>query len=150
MEIFDPKTHICKFSFTKFGHCHASDYLQTIRADLYQKELVIDIYSHDGTLIESFGFSLSSKLSSLLPLLHWEDYEKYRDISGWDLAYDGYRDGWGYNFACLNESGNSLLQNHLDVTFSKRDDKPAYEKLLSWVKNNYTDVKELKPYQLFW
>ena len=75
--------------------------------------------------------------------------KKTRDMSGWNLKINGYRDGWGYQFLCMNESGKPLISNNLDVTFSETD-KPAYERLLDWVIHEYAKMKVLKSYKLIW
>lgn len=114
------------------------------------KELKIEIIDESDKVVDVFGYSLEDKMEELLPLLEWKDYEENRDVSGWDMHNDyGYRDGWGFDFLCSNESGNSLIRNHLDVTFAEKY-KPAYEKLLEWVISTFSKKKELKKYKLFW
>lgn len=113
------------------------------------KELKVEIMNSRDNIIGVHGFPLDSKIDSLLPFIIWDEFEKTRDVSGWDLESDGYRDGWGYKFICINESGNPMITNYLDVTFHKRE-KPAYEKLLSWVIDNYAKSPQLKKYDLFW
>lgn len=150
MNYFDPKKHICKFYFMKKEHLLEGGYRQQVSADLYLKELKIEIIDEFDKTVAVFGYSLEDKMEELLPLLEWKDYEKNRDVSGWDMHNDwGYRDGWGYDFLCSNESGNSLIRAHLDVTFAEKH-KPAYEKLLDWVCLNYSKLKEFKKYRLIW
>ena len=83
-------------------------------------------------------------VTQIIPLLLWDDYEKYRDISGWDLNNNGgYRDGWGYKLLCMGESGHPLLQFRLGVLFDEKK-KPVYEKLLDFIIANFAGKKELK------
>lgn len=134
----------------KYDHACTSIYKQRISANLFMKELKIEIIDEFDKVVDVFGYSLEDKMEELLPLLEWKDYEENRDVSGWDMHNDyGYRDGWGFDFLCSNESGNSLIRNHLDVTFAEKY-KPAYEKLLEWVISNFSKKKELKKYKLFW
>ncbi len=149
MDIFNEKDYICKFFYCKYDYAHTSDYIQRISADMYRKELKIEILNKTGSVIDVFGYKLSQKMDKLLPLIKWEDFEKARDISGWNLDNNGYRDGWWYEFVCMNESGNPLIRNYLDVTFEEQK-SPAYEKLLSWVIRECSEKKEIKKYNLIW
>ena len=148
---FNPQKHICKFYFMKTEHLRDGAYRQSVSADLYLKELKIEIIDAHEKVVDVFGYSLEDKINDLLPLVEWKDYEKNRDISGWDMHNDwGYRDGWGYDFLCSNESGNSLIRAHLDVTFAEKY-KPAYERLLEWVYYNFgKGNKDLKKYKIWW
>lgn len=150
LEEIDAQKYVSKFYFMKIDHACTSRYRQRVLADLYLKELKIEIFDEFDKMIDTFGYPLETKINELLPLLEWEEYEKNRDKPGWDMKNDyGYRDGWGYDFLCSNESGHSLIRSHLDVTFSEKN-KPAYEKLLDWVITNYSNKKEIKKYKLFW
>jgi len=150
MNAFDPKKHICKFYFMKTGYISEGSYVQCVSADLYLKELKIEIIDAFDKVVDVFGYSLEDKMEELLPLIEWKDYEKNRGISGWDMHNDGgYRDGWGYDFMCSNESGYPLIKAELNVSFAEKY-KPAYEKLLDWVYENYGKEKELKKYIIWW
>ncbi len=149
-EFFDSKKYIGKFIYKKNDSYLEQTLRQQIIGNLYLKEIRIDLLNRDDKVVESFGYSLEEKLESLLPLLLWEDFEKTRDRSGWDLNNNGeYRDGWGYDFACMNDSGNSLIQNTLDVLFKDKN-KPAYELLLDWIIKEYSGEKEFKIYKFYW
>lgn len=149
-EVFNPKIHIGKFIYQKYDHCSDSSLRPRITGDLYLRELKIELLNRTGELVNVFGYSLKDKMDALLPLIHWSDFEKTRDVSGWDLSgYNGYRDGWGYEFVCMNESGYPLIKNVLDVLFYDKN-KPAYEKLLEWIIENYAGEKELKKKGLVW
>lgn len=149
MEQYNTEKHVTKFIFEKIDHFHIGEYRQKVSANIIMKELQIEIINSRNTIIAVHGFSLDNKMGSLLPFIRWDEFEKTRDVSGWDLENDGYRDGWGYKFICINESGKSMITNYLDVTFHKKE-KPAYEKLLSWIINNYSNSRLLKEYNLFW
>ena len=150
MSPFNTKDYICKFLFSKYDYTSSGTPRQRILGDLYLKEMKIELFDGNNNKIKSFGYSLDDKTEKLLPLLKWEDFERTRDISGWDLNNDcGYRDGWGYEFWCINESGNPIIKNNLDVMFEGKN-KPAYEKLLDWLKREYAGKRELKKYKLFW
>lgn len=147
---FNPKDYVCKFYFMKYDHAGTSDYRQKVSADLYLKELKIEIFDSDDKVVDIYGYPLDNKMEILLSLLEWDKFEKNRDISGWDLKSDwNCRDGWGYEFLCINESGNSLIRNWIDVTFKEKD-KPAYERLFDWIIREYAQKKELKKYKLVW
>lgn len=148
-EKFDEKTHICKFYFKKYDQYPSTTLRQYISGDLYQNELKIQLLDRDDNIIHSFGFRLEEQLGKLLPLLRWEDFEKTRESGIVEQKSIGYRDGWGYHFLCMNESGNSLIQNNLDVLYKEKD-KPAYEKLLAWIVEEYSKREELKKIKLFW
>lgn len=150
MNRFQPQKHICKFFFLKYDHAGTSDYRQKISADLYLNELKLEILDAQDNVVDVFGYSLKDKLNGLLPLLRWEDFEKTREISDWGLGNEcGYRDGWGYEFICMNESGKPLIRNYLDMLYKDKD-KPAYEKLLTWIIKCYAHKRELKKYALHW
>lgn len=149
-EAFNSKYHIGKFIYQKYDSYISSTLRQRITGDLYMKELKIELLDREGNLVHVFGYSLEDKMDTLLPLLHWDDFEKTRDISGWDLPGDiGYRDGWGYEFVCMNEGGNPLIKNELNIIFYGKK-KPAYEKLLDWIVETYAGKKELKKKKLVW
>ena len=149
-EAFNPRYHIGKFIYQKYDSYISSTLRQRITGDLYLKELKIELLDRDGNLVHVFGYSLEDKMDTLLPLLHRDDFEKTRDVYGWDLPGDtGYRDGWGYEFVCMNEGGNPLIKNELNVIFYDRK-KPAYEKLLDWIVETYAGEKELKKKKLVW
>ena len=68
----------------------------------------------------------------------------------WDIQYQsGYRDGWGYRFWCLSESGLPLIEADLSVTFRK-EKKPPYERLFEWLRHNYSRHKSLKNKNMIW
>lgn len=150
-ENFDPQKHICKFIFQRYEYTGDNRLYQRITGNLYQNELTIELLSDTfHNVVETYGYKISQNmLNQLLPLLLWDDYEKYRDISGWNMKYDGYRDGWGYKLLCMGESGNSLLQFDLNVVFSNKN-KPVYEKLLDFIIANFSDKKELRDKNLLW
>lgn len=148
-EDFNPNDYICKFYFLKYDYAKTSNYRQKVSANLYLNELTIEIIDSSNKTIAIYGYPLKNKIKQLLPLIKWEEFEKTRDVSGCDLTINGYRDGWGYQFLCMNESGKPLIRNNLDVTFSETD-KPAYERLLDWVIHEYAKKKVLKNYKLIW
>lgn len=149
LEVFNPKDYICKFYFLKYDYAKTSSYRQKVSANLYLQELTIEIIDSSNRTIAIYGYSLENKMKELLPLIKWEEFEKTRDISGWDLKVNGYRDGWGYKFLCMNESGKPLIRNNLDATFGETD-KPAYEHLLDWVICEYSKKNVLRSYKLLW
>lgn len=142
---FDPQIHICKFGFEYYGHALISQYQYNIVANLYQREISISFYNkRNKEIVDTLGFHLSTgRFNELLHLVRWEDYEKYRDLP-WDWFWDfknghnGYRDGWGYHFWCLNESGNPLIQIDMSTLFYEKK-LPQYEKLLKWIIGSYGD-----------
>lgn len=84
-----------------------------ITCNLYEMELTVELIYKDK--IDTIGFKLSNeKLNSLLPLVVWDDFEKERYMSESFDNITGYRDGWGYHFWCLNESGYPLIQKYLN------------------------------------
>lgn len=154
MEVFDPKVHVCKFFFQQHD-IHAEVWnarlLQKISGDLYQNELKIELLDGKGNAKMMFGYKLEEpELAELLPLLHWEDFEKNRD--GAERGYKrsaGYRDGWGYEFVCLNESGAPLISDYMTEIFQEKY-KPADEKLLDWIIDQYSKLPEYKKLHLLW
>lgn len=149
-EIFNPKFYVAKFSYQKYCPAVCSDLRQRVSGDLYLRKLKIELLDKKGNLSHVFEYSLEDNMNTLLPLLHWDDFEKTRDAFGWDLPGNaGYRDGWGYEFICMNESGNPMIKNKLDVVFDDKK-KPAYEKLLDWIVEKYAGEKELKKKRLVW
>ena len=106
-------------------------------------------------VVDVVGYKISDeKLQSLLPIIYWDDFEKYRDLPqdwAWNIdnGHVGYRDGWGYKFWCMSESGNTLLQVDMGCLFSE-DQLPAYEILLKWLRDNYKHKKVLKEKEMFW
>lgn len=148
-EQFDPRKHVAKFCFEP-RFMWRQTYIQEISGNLYVQELMIEILDFQGNSVDTFRYSLKNKMNVLLPLLRWENFEKLRDVVGWnDSNYSGYRDGWGYRFVCMNESGNPMVSRYLDVIFEK-EYEPADERLLRWIKNWYANRKELKQYNLQW
>ena len=149
MEEFDPQKHVTKFYYEQRILWRQS-YLYSIAGNLYTKELTIEIRNFQGCVIDTFGYSIENKMNVLLPLLRWENFEKLRDVNGWDDPnHCGYRDGWGYRFVCMNESGKPMISRYLDVIFEKAYE-PADERLLRWIKNWYAKRKELEQYHLLW
>lgn len=156
MEIFDPKVHICKFGFELFDHASSDHVRYNMIGNLYEKEIVFEfIDKKTEEIVDVIGYRISEdKMQSLLKIVYWNDYEKYRDLpDGWaweDVnGHAGYRDGWGYKFWCLSESGLPLLQVYMSCIFV--DDKlPSYEKLLKWLRDNYSKKKELKDKHMLW
>ncbi len=154
METFDPKTHICKFFYQQYDkrYCSAHSILR-VTGDLYLRELKIELVnSSNSDLIEEvYGYKINDEeMERLLPLLRWEDYEKLRGVNGWDMQNNGgYRDGWGYDFACLSEIGHPMLRFKLNVLFDNKK-QPMYERLWEWIKQNYSDRTEFKKKQLLW
>ena len=148
-ESFDPSTHVAKFYFEQRMMWHEK-YLKSIGGNLYTQELTIEIRDFQGNVGEIFGFSLEDKMNELLPLVHWEDFEKLRDFEPWLAPHQrGYRDGWGYRFVCMNESGNPMISSGLEVLFEKGYE-PADERLLRWIKNRYAKRRELSEYGMLW
>lgn len=147
---FNAQDYICKFYFMKYDHTGACEYRQRVSANVCLNELKIEIIDLNDKVLDTFGYHLDNKLNTLLPLIKWDLFEKNRDKSGWDLPNNcGYRDGWGYEILCMNESGKPLIRNYIDVTFNEKN-KPAYEKLLDWIIREYKGKKELKKYKLLW
>ena len=154
MSEFDPRRHICKFGYELYGTSYVGGNPYGIICDLYNKELKVEFYSKQTEeIIEVFGFKFSeAKFNELVELVKWEDFEKYRDISGWDWNIEhqsGYRDGWGYKFWCLSESGLPLIEADLSVTFHKNT-QPPYERLFDWIRQNYSTHKSLKNKNMIW
>lgn len=148
-EQFDPKEHIAKFYFKPLFTWH-QPYVQEISGNLYTKELTIRISDFQGCEVDALGYSLENKMNALLPMLRWEKFEKLRDVSGWNAPnHCGYRDGWGYRFVCMNESGHPMISRYLEVLFEK-EHEPADERLLRWLEREYANRKELKQYNLIW
>ncbi len=142
-EVFDPKFHVAKFIYQKYSDWFSSALRQKITGDLYLRELKIELLDRKDEPVHVFGYSLENKMDELLPLVHWNDFEKTRVVSGWGLpGHNGYRDGWGYEFVCMNESGYPLIKNELNVIFPDKK-KPAFEKLLGWIIENYAREKKL-------
>lgn len=148
-ERFDPKVHLAKFYFEQWTMWR-EPYLKKISGNLYTNELTIEIRNFQGEIVDVFGYSLKDRISTLLTLVHWEDFEKLRDVVDWESPYErGYRDGWGYRFVCMNESGHPMISRVLQVVFEKGHE-PADERLLQWIKNGYAYRKELKQYGSLW
>jgi hypothetical protein len=147
-DVFNTKDYICEFYFVKTGLIF-DGYYQKIFVDLCLKTTTIEIFNADRKFETVRRYNLDEKMDTLLPLVRWKDFEETRDSSGWYMRNSGYRDGWGYEFQCKNESGRPPIKNHLDVIFNKSH-KPAYEKLLDWVKQEYSNRKEFKKYMLLW
>lgn len=149
MEQFDPQKYVAKFFFEQ-RVMWEEPYLKAISGNLYTKELKIEIRNFHGDVVDVFGYSLKNELNGLLPLLRWEDFEKLRDFEDWLSPHEmGYRDGWGYRFACMNESGNPMISRVLSAHFEEGYE-PADERLLRWIKNRYVKRRELKEYGSLW
>lgn len=150
IEKFNPKKHICKFGFELYDYATLNSERYNILCDLYQRELVFEfINKRTEEVTEAIGFKLNkSEINSLLPLIIWDEYEKIRDVS-YDAGLQGYRDGWGYKFWCLSESGDPILQIYMDYLFDENN-LPPYEKLLSWICENYKYKKSLKNKDMLW
>ena len=122
-EKFEPTKHICKFGFELYDNATGNPLKYNIVCDLYCKELIFEFISkRTGETKEVIGFKLSEgTINSLLPMILWNEFEKYRDLPiGWDFANDdfrGYRDGWGYKFWCLSECGSSLFQVDMNCIY---------------------------------
>ena len=148
---FNPKVHICKFGFEKYDYAGTNSYRYNIIADLYLRELTFEFINNRTASVENVvGYVLSDeKLDSLLPLLAWDEYEKYRDCPEQSVTeyVSGYRDGWGYKFWCLSETGDTMIQKDMNFTY-KANHKPPYEKLFEWVKHNYCHKKRLRSLKL--
>ena len=151
---FDPKIHICKFGFELFDYASFSPNKYKILTDLYQRELTVQfINKRTDKIVDAVGFKISDgKMNSLLPFIIWEDFERMRDLpdewyQDFNNGCNGYRDGWGYQFWCLSESGMPLIQLYMSDTF-KECQLPPTEKLLKWVKTNYGD--KLKDKKMMW
>ena len=151
--VFDPKIHICKFGFELLDYATFNPLKYNIICDLYQRELTFEFVSkRHGDIVDLIGYKLSDeKMQSLLPLVRWSDFERYRNLpEGWEWEFEnGYRDGWGYKFWCLSESGSPLLQIYLSCFFSE-ENLPAYEKLLEWLRDNYKHKSRLKRREMLW
>ncbi|MGN1103205.1 MAG: hypothetical protein ACI4RG_13485 [Huintestinicola sp.] len=81
MEQYNSEKYITKFFFEKIDHFHTSDYRQKVSANIVMKELQIEIFNSQDNVIAVYGFSLDNKMSSLLPFIRWDEFEKTRDIS---------------------------------------------------------------------
>jgi len=68
---FNPQKHICKFYYQRYGVLGSSKYHQNITANLYLRELQIDIVGEDGNIVKSFGYSLEHVMEEILPMLEW-------------------------------------------------------------------------------
>ena len=141
-EEFNKKVHICKFGFESYDHTSLNKVCYNIIGNIYQKEIIFELIDcKNNDMIDVIGFTISDeKMQSLLPLIRWSDFEKYRNLpSGWEFKMEngcnGYRDGWGYKFWGLSETGDSLIQLNMSCIFLE-DKLPAYEKLLKWVKKD--------------
>lgn len=156
MEIFNPKVHICKFGFELYDHASFNPVRYNILGNLYEKEILFEfIDKKTEEIVDTIGYKISDdRMQSLLKIVNWDDYEKYRDLPdewSWrdENGHAGYRDGWGYKFWCLSESGYPLLQTYMGCIF--QDNKlPSYEKLLKWLRDEYSKKKELKDKQMLW
>lgn len=154
MEVFNPKVHVCEFYFQQhdtFAEITNERLLQKISGDLYQNELKIELLDGKSNVKKIFVYKLEEpELAELLPLLHWDDFEKTRDGVERDFKRSaGYRDGWGYEFVCLNESGAPLIRDYMTEIFKEKY-KPADEKLLDWIINRYSKLSEYKKIRLIW
>lgn len=156
LKSFDPKIHICKFGFELYDYATFNPIRYNIIGNLYEKEIVFEfIDKKKEEVVEVFGYKISEdKYRSLLPLVCWENFEKYRDLpKGWEWRFEngnaGYRDGWGYKFWCLSESGYPLLEVYMNCFFSENE-LPAYEKLLKWLRDNYKVQKGIKEKNMLW
>lgn len=148
-ESFDPRTHVAKFYFEQYAMWE-EPYLKEIFGNLYTKELTIEIRNFRGNIVDVFGYSLANELNGLLPLLRWVDFEKLRNFDAVSsLHQTGYRDGWGYRFVCMNESGDPMISSFLGGIFEKSYE-PADERLLRWIKNRYAKRRELSEYGMLW
>lgn len=144
---FNPKIHICKFGFELYDYAGVFPYLYKILGNLYQMEIsVIFLAKQSNEVIDTIGIKISQqRLNALLPLIMMDDFEKLRDKpepAEWKLekGVNGYRDGWGYHFWCLSESGMPLLQTYMSDTY-KVDMMPPDERLLHFIKMNYNRKK---------
>lgn len=153
---FEPKKHICKFGFELYDYATPNKNRYNILCDLYRKEIVFEFLNkRTEEVVEAFGFKLHGPLiASLLPLIEWEQFEPYRELPDgreWDFDNGnlGYRDGWGYKFWCLSESGYPLFQKYMNNLFDEKQ-LPPYEKLLSWLRTNFKNKKELADKDMFW
>ena len=156
LEKFDPQKHICKFGFELHDYATQNPNKYNIICNLYQRELSFEfINKRKDEVIDAIGFKLNdSEMNSLLPIVRWEEFEKYRDLpTEWEWDFDnghkGYRDGWGYKFWCLSESGYPLLQIYMSCIFGE-DSLPPYERLLDWVRSRYKDNEQLKEKDMLW
>lgn len=154
--IFDPKVHICKFGFELYDYAMISPYKYKILGDMYNNELQILFFDKRyGKQVDAVGFKLSpQRVNELLPLIIWEDYEEMRDLPEdwfWDFenGVNGYRDGWSYLFWCTSECGAPLLQIWMTTTF-KGDMLPPHEKLLKWLRIQYSKRKQLADKDMAW
>ena len=123
---------------------------------MYQSEIIVEfIDKRSCEIVDTVGLKISDgEMQTLLPLIKWCDFEKYRDLPyswKWDFAngHDGYRDGWGYAFWCVSESGMPLLQIDMACLFRK-EQLPAYELLLKWLRDNYKGKKALRGREMLW
>jgi len=156
LEEFDPTRHICKFGFELHDYATQNPCRYNILCDLYQRELVFEfINKRTDDVVDVVGYKLSrSEINTLLPLLLWDEFEKYRDLPeerAWDFKNGnrGYRDGWGYRFWCLSECGYPLLQVYMNCCFAE-DKLPPCESLLDWVRATYKNDKQLKGRDMLW
>lgn len=87
VETFNPKLHICKFGFELYDYTTFNPMRYNIIGNLYEKEIVFEfIDKKTEEVVEVFGYKIcEDKFRSLLPLVYWEDFEKYRDLpEGWE------------------------------------------------------------------
>jgi hypothetical protein len=147
-EVFNTKDYICEFYFVKTGLIF-DGYYQKVFVDLCLKTTTIEIFKAGFKFETVRRYRLDEKMDTLLPLVRWKDFEKTRDISKLAVKSMGYRDGWGYRFKCKNESGKPPIENYLRNIFDEPD-KPAYEKLLDWVTQEYSHREEFEKYKLRW
>jgi hypothetical protein len=141
---FNPKVHICKFGFELYDHAEICPQEYKIIVDLYLMEVkILFVNKRTKEIVDAIGFKMSSQeLSSLLPLIKWQDFEKIRDLPfewDWDSknGYCGYRDGWEYIFWCLSESGMPMIQKYMNTLFDEKM-LPPHEKLMKWLRINYS------------
>lgn len=147
--------HICKFGFELYDYISYNPQRYNILCDLYKKELIFEFLNKRTEEVkEVVGYKLNEPvIDSLLPIIQWDKFEVYRNLPvglEWDFEYGnrGYRDGWGYKFWCLSESGCPLFQTYMGLF--EKDKLPPYERLLEWLRFNYKHKKQLKGRDMLW
>lgn len=153
---FNSKIHICKFGFELYDHACVVPFEYKVIVDLFLREIKILFYNkRTEEMVDAVGLKITShKFSLLLPLIDWNDFEKIRNLPPeWDWKFEnghnGYRDGWGYQFWCISESGMPIIQKNMIVIFNEKM-LPPHEKLLKWLRVNYSSEPILKDKKIMW
>lgn len=137
---FDYDKYASKFLIKRIGRL--GDYCQQITCNMDLKKLRIDVLDEYYEFVETYCYNLSkSQFNELLSLLCWDEFKKYQDSDTWENESTGYRDGWCYEILLVNDNKDYMLQFIADELFEEYN-KPPYEKLIDWVKRNFSKRKE--------